>query len=461
MTRDPAASFRDGEPGAPLQAMNVGFFDPTFKADPHPVYATLRTHAPMHRMLNRDGRPMWLVTRHDHVLQVLKDARFIKDRLAVLTADERAQQPPLPPAMRYLARHMLALDPPQHTRLRRLVLQAFAPRTIEALRPRVQQLADQLLDRVLSHGAIELIDDYAFPLPITVICELLGVPASDRALFRDWSTVLITHIGALDARTVGLVVPVLDALALYMAELFQRKRQAPGNDLTTRLLQARDGDDVLSEDELIAMLLLLIVAGHETTTHLIGNGVLTLLQHPAQLRQLRRDPALLPQAIEEMLRHSGPIETSTLRYASRDMTFAGADLRRGDLVMVVLSAANRDPSCFARADQFDIDRGPLSHLALGHGIHFCLGAALARMEAEVAIGTLLRRLPALRLAVAPAQLSWRVGPLIRGLVALPLTFDGGAAATPGSPGMSDVPAPADAPAATGHGTCPVHPSTVA
>jgi cytochrome P450 len=401
----------------------IDFFCPRFKTYPHRAYATLRRDAPVHQMPGPDGRPIWLVTRHADVLTVLRDPRFVKDRLRFQSAEQRAAAPKLPAAMRYLTAHLLAVDPPRHSRLRRRILQAFAPRLVESLQPRIQAIADALLDRALREGRIELINDYALLLPITVIAELLGVPVQDHAVFRSWSEVVITNVGRLDAQAVSQVAPVLESLAAYMHTLFEHKRRMPGADLTSQLVGPDADGEVLNEDELIAMMLLLIVAGHETTAHLIGNGMLALLQHPAQMDRLRRDRALLPQAIEELLRYDGPIETSTLRYADVDFSFSGQRLKRGDVVMAVLSSANRDAARHADADSLDIDRQPMGHLAFGHGIHFCIGAALARLEGRIAIGTLLQRTLRLRLAVDPRTLRWRLGPLTRGLVALPLVFD--------------------------------------
>ena len=397
-------------------------FDPLFKANPHPVYAQLRRLAPVHRVRNRDGRPLYLVTRYDEVMQVLKDPRFVKNRWAVMSPEQRVQAPEFPPAAQFLNRNLLALDPPEHTRLRTLVNKAFTSRSIERWRPIIQALADALLDRIQDQGRMDLIEDYAFPLPMNVITRLLGIPAEDQALFRRWSTVLIAHTGTPDPPTIAIVAPVLEALAVYLRQLFAAKRRHPQEDLTTQLVQAEDGGDTLSEDELIAMLMLLIVAGHETTVNFIGNGVLALLQHPDQLARLQAEPTLITAAVEELLRYDGPVETSTLRYAMEEVELGGVTIPPGGLVLVVLTSANRDERYFDQPDTLDITRTENRHLAFGYGIHFCLGAPLARLEGQVAIGTLFRRLPNLRLAVDPTALTWRLGLLMRGLNGFPVVF---------------------------------------
>jgi len=307
-----------GAASPPLPA--IDFFDPAYKAATHSVYETLREHAPVHRTVFRDGRPLWLVTRHADTLAVLKDPRFVKDRSATLTREEIAQLPKWPDALRYLLGVLTAIDPPAHTRQRRLVMQAFSPLLVESLRPRIQAIADALLERPLENGAIELMAEFAFPLPITVIGELLGLPSTDQALFRAWSNVIVTHVGVRDAAAIAAMVPSIEELAHYLRVIFEYKRRNPDNDLITRLLHAREAGDALSEDEMISLVLLLIIAGHETTAHLIGNGMLALLRHPHQAAQLARDPSLLPGAIEELLRYDRPVETSTLRYPREDVT---------------------------------------------------------------------------------------------------------------------------------------------
>lgn len=395
-------------------------FTPAFKRSPYPGYAKMREETPVHRVVRPGGPAIWLVTRYDDVITVLRDPRFKKDFRNVDPEDAASRQA-LPPIAAALSRHMLASDPPDHTRMRNLVVKAFAPRLIAQQRERIQALADSLIDAVLPRGEMDLIDDYAFPLPITVIAELMGVPAADRDRFRAWSSAVVTDRtapGALEALAVAS-----QAFVAYLRDLFEERRRNPRPDLVTALVEAEEAGDRLDEDELLSTVFLLLVAGHETTVNLIGNGMLALLTRPEELRRLRDDPSLLAPAIEELLRFDGPVETSTFRFAAETVELAGVTIPRGAPVLVVLGSANRDAARFADADQLLLDRRDNDHLAFGHGIHYCLGASLARLEGQIAIGTLLRRLPSMRLAVPLEQLEWRQSLLIRGMVRCPVRFD--------------------------------------
>jgi cytochrome P450 len=403
------------------QPQRVDLLDPTFKANPYPAYAELRSRAPVHRVELPDGRGVWLITRYDDVLAVLKDARFVKDWRKALTPEQLAQVPPIPPVLEPLSRNMLDTDPPDHDRLRALVSRAFTPRLIERLRPRVQTIADGLLDEVQDRGEMDLIDDYAFPLPITVIAELLGVPAEDRNSFRKWSDAAVSG-NTTQEYVEKVLIPHMTAFTDYLHALFEEKRKNPKDDLVSALVRAEEAGDKLSEDELLGMVFLLLVAGHETTVNLIGNGVLALLRHPDQLRKLRGDPSLIKPAVEELLRYDGPVETSTERFAREDVEIDGTVIPRGEMVLVVLASADRDPARFSDPDTLDITRADNRHLAFGKGIHHCLGAPLARMEGQIAISTLLDRMPDLRLKGSPGSLSWRPGLVLRGLRGLPVEF---------------------------------------
>ncbi|MGH3105875.1 MAG: cytochrome P450 family protein [Rubrobacteraceae bacterium] len=403
------------------QPPRVDLFDPVFKADPYPTYARLRSSAPIYRAALPDGRGVWLITRYEDVLAVLKDHRFVKDWRGALTPEQLAQVPPIPEVMKPLSQNMLDTDPPDHERLRALVSKAFTPRLIERLRPRVQAISDGLLDAVQDRGEMDLIDDYAFPLPITVIAELLGVPAEDRNNFREWSDAAVSG-NASQEYMEEILIPHMQAFTDYLRALFEEKRANPGDDLVSALVRAEEAGDRLSEDELLGMVFLLLVAGHETTVNLIGNGVLALLQHPDQLRKLKEDPSLIKPAVEELLRYDGPVETSTERFAREDVEIGGQVIPRGEMVLVVLAAADHDPERFSDPDELDITRTDNRHLAFGKGIHHCLGAPLARMEGQIAISTLLRRMPNLRLKGAPESLSWRPGMILRGLRGLPVEF---------------------------------------
>ena len=271
------------------QLPQVDLFDPTFKANPYPIYAQLRSSAPIHRITLPDGRGVWLVTRYEDVLAIFKDKRFVKDWRKVLTPEQLAQIPPIPQVMEPLSKNMLDTDPPDHERLRALVSKAFTPRLIERMRPRIQAIADSLLDAVEDRGEMDLINDYAFPLPITVIAELLGVPAEDRNKFREWSDAAVSG-NVIQEYVEKSLIPHMQAFTDYLRTMFEEKRKNPKDDLISALVQAEEAGDKLSEDELLGMVFLLLVAGHETTVNLIGNDMLALLQHPDQLQKLRNAP---------------------------------------------------------------------------------------------------------------------------------------------------------------------------
>jgi cytochrome P450 len=405
------------------QTPQVDLFDPTFKANPYRTYAELRSEAPVYRAELPDGRGVWLVTRYDDVVAVLKDERFAKDWRSAMTPEQLAQIPPIPEVMKPLSENMLDKDPPDHERLRRLVSKAFTPRLIERMRPRVQEIADTLLDAVKKKdkGEMDLIDDYAFPLPITVIAELLGVPVEDRNRFREWSDAAVSG-DTTQEYVEKILLPHMQAFIDYLRALFEEKRRDPKDDLISALVLAEEAGDKLSEDELLAMVFLLLIAGHETTVNLIGNGTLALLQNPDQLQKLKDDPSLIKPAIEELLRYDGPVETSTERFAREDVTIGDTVIPKGEMVMVVIAAADHDPERFPEPDALDIARADNKHLAFGKGIHHCLGAPLARMEGQIALGTLLRRMPDLRPKGSPESLTWRPGMVLRGLKGLPVEF---------------------------------------
>jgi cytochrome P450 PksS len=415
--------------------MPVNIAGQEHKANPYPFYARLRAEAPVHALTLPDRRTAWLITRYDDVAAALKDERFAKDKLSVLTPQQLAREPWIPGFVKPLARNMLDLDAPDHPRLRGLVSKAFTPRLVEQMRPRIQALTDQLLDKAQSRGHMDLIRDYALPVPTTIIAEMLGVPVEDRHRFHRWTNALL--LAGSSRWGVVFAIPSVWAFMRFTRRLIQARRTQPRDDLASALVQAEEAGRQLSEDELVAMIVLLLFAGHETTVNLIGNGMLALLQHPAQLQRLRDNPALIGPAVEELLRFDSPVETATERYAREDVTIAGVTIPRGGMVLPAIASANRDERQFPDPDRLDVTREPNKHLAFGLGAHYCLGAALARMEGQIAIATLLGRAPALRLAVAPAALAWRPGLVLRGLRELPVLFD------PSKSGRS-APAPAAA-----------------
>jgi cytochrome P450 len=395
----------------------AALFGPADVGARHAAYAALAATGPVHRITLPNGMPAWLVTGYDAVRAALSDPRLVKSPGP--TPLEGLLPPDVSAAMNS---DLLHNDPPDHTRLRRLVSGAFTRRRVDALAPRIQQIADGLLDDLTAalaeHGEADLIAAYAYPLPITVIGELLGVPTRDQAGFREWSTTLVGGAAVGPDAWVGAAT----ALVAYVRELVTTKRAHPADDLMSALVAARDGADRLTEDELTSMVFLLLVAGHETTVNLIGNGTLALLQNPDQLQKLKDDPSLIKPAIEELLRYDGPVETSTERFAREDLAIGDTVIPKGEMVMVVIAAADHDPERFPEPDALDIARADNKHLAFGKGIHHCLGAPLARMEGQIALGTLLRRMPNLRLKGSPESLTWRPGLVLRGLRSLPVEF---------------------------------------
>jgi len=387
--------------------------DPEFVADPYPMYARLRSEDPVHH----SAAGFWVLTRYDDVVAALRDPRLAKEALAAFVAARFGQPVPA------MGLSMLDRDPPDHTRLRGLVSKAFTPRVVEGLRPRVQQIVDGLLDAVEAKGSMDLVEEFAYPIPVNVICEMLGVPIEDHERFKGWSLDIARGLDSIllptDSDVPRRSMASRSALADYFRELIARRRAAPRGDMLSDLIAAEEAGDKLSEHELLATCILLLIAGHETTVNLIGNGTLALLRHPDQLRRLREDPALIGGAIEELLRFDGPVQR-TARIPSEDVTIAGHKIAAGEMVMPFIGAADRDPAQFPEPDRLNITRAENRHVAFGLGIHFCLGAPLARIEGQIAIATLLRRLP--RLALATDRPAFRPSLTLRGLEALPVSF---------------------------------------
>ncbi|MEU6058295.1 cytochrome P450 [Streptomyces sp. NPDC047097] len=385
-----------------------------FTRDPYPVYAALRELGPVHRVRMLDGVDAWLVVGHAAARTALADPR--------LTKRWGGASPRLGVQPFFSAVTMLGSDPPQHTRLRRLITREFTSRRIERLAPRVAETVDTLLDTMLAlpGRTADLVDSLCFPLPITIIGELIGVPVSDRELFRSWSDTTVSASSPA-ARTAAS-----EALTRYLTHLLADKRRNPGDDLVSALLHTADDteDEALSGEELLGMVWLLLVAGHETTGNLLANGVLALLTHPDQLALLRADfYGLVDNAVEEVLRYDGPVETPTYRFTVDPYELAGTTIPGGgQLVLVAIADADRDPARFPDPDRFDIRRDTRGHVAFGHGIHYCLGAPLARLEARVALGALLTRCPDLALAVPLRDLTWRAGLMMRGPQRLPVRW---------------------------------------
>ncbi len=389
--------------------------------DPHPILAQMRNIAPLYRLNRREmGHIPWLLTRYDDCIKLTKDDRFTKNMFRrpsdeVVDNNDMSRQ-----AAATINRHMLTVDPPDHTRLRNLVHRAFIPRMIREMNGRIQQIANALIDNMQGKTQIDLIADYTFPLAITVIAELLGITSSDRAKFREWTQAIIID----GTRGVGgdrIATAALEFI-MYFHQLFDERRSTPQEDLISGLLQVEEAGDKLSSEELISMVFLLLAAGHETTVNLLANGTLDLLKHPDQLQKLRQNPGLIDTAVEEMLRFNGPVGATTMRWALEDIEMHGQIIRSGDMVLASLLGANRDPEVFENPDVFDITRDPNPHIAFGNGIHYCLGAPLARMESLVAINTMLARLPNLALAVDPDALEWNETILLHSMTAMPVNI---------------------------------------
>jgi cytochrome P450 len=396
-----------------------------FKADPWLACAHLREAQPVARVPVRVhfGRDeAYLVTRYDDAATVLRDERFVKDvRSARNTHD--LGLPWMPRALKPLAHTMLDSDGEEHRRLRTLVRDTFAPKHIAHLEPRVRELVGTLLERMAAAERVDLVADFALPLPLTVISEMLGVPERDRLRFRRWFSSLV-GASASNRPNLSLLLKVPDILAMmrFLRRLVVERRAYPGDDLVSRLALAQEGDDRLSEDELVAMVGILLIAGYETTVNLIATGMLLLLGHPDQLVRLREDPALIDSAVEELLRLATPVDVATERYAREEVEIAGVTIPRGALVLVAIVSANADEMRFPQPERMDVSRAENRHLAFGLGPHYCLGAPLARMEARVALEALLQRFPQLRLAMPAEQLHWRPGVSLRGLVSLPVSL---------------------------------------
>ncbi|MFS0600159.1 cytochrome P450 [Peribacillus frigoritolerans] len=394
--------------------------------NPFPIFAQMRTMGsviPIPSPIGGIDGQAWIVTRMEEAMQVLKDyVHFTVDGGSIegnIDIRQNDADPSAPPTF-LNAKSMLSVDEPDHRRLRRLVSKVFTPKYMESLRPRVQEIADELLDQVQDKGEMDLVKDYAYPLPINVISDMLGVPQADHAQIQGWSAA-IAHGRGLGRQDPG-VAEQIRAFGEYIVQLVADKRQHPADDLISQLVAIEEEGDRLDEAELISMISLLIFAGHETTSNLIATGTLMLLDHPEQLEKLKTDLNLVPAAVEELLRFNGPATIAGPRFATEDIVLAGQQIKRGDMVIPVLKSASRDELQFTDSEELNITRKIKRHLAFGHGIHMCLGAPLARVEGDVAFSTLLRRMPNLRLSVPRENVSWHFTLSSQGLTSLPVAF---------------------------------------
>lgn len=407
-----------------LDVLEVDLLTPENLRNPHPLLGRMRDEMPIYHVQHMElGSYPWMLTRYEDSINLLNDDRFTKDYVRIPNQQkrtgERSNEDYMMEAAAAINRHILTLDPPDHTRLRALIHKAFTPNMIRSLETRIQAITDGLIDRMLEKGEVDFISDFAFPLPVTVIAELLGIPHEDQAKFREWSQAIIMG-GSRGADFDAVGVAALEFI-MYFHEQFDARRETPREDLLTALVQAEEAGDKLDPQELISMVFLLLVAGHETTVNLLGNGMLALLQHPDQKQLLAEHPELSKTAVDELLRFDGPVGVSTMRWALEDVEYYGVTIPAGAMVVASLLGANRDPEMFANPDTLDITRSPNKHIAFGNGIHYCVGAPLARMEGAIAFNTLLRRVPNLALTVDVDELEWNPTILLHGMKHMPVS----------------------------------------
>lgn len=402
-----------------IHDLKVNIASREFRANPFPFYARLRAEAPVFRTTLPDKQSAWLITRYDDVAMVLKDEkRFVKNRKSVMSEDQLAKLPWVPGFLKPLEGNLLEVDGEEHTRLRNLIHKAFTPKLVEELRGRVQSLSDEIIDAAQRKGHMELVQEYALPIPLTIITELLGMKPQDRDRFRARSKVIL----AASAGNLVGALPNMYLILRQMRRIFREQRTVPQNGLITALMEAEENGDKLSENELTAMVFVLLLAGHETTVNLIASGTLALLEHPDQFVMLRNQPDLIKNAIEEIVRYTNPVEEATERYASEDVTLHGVTIPKGEMVLPVLASANRDEQYFSNPDKFDITRQNNKHFGFGQGVHYCVGAPLARLEGQIALMNLIERIPHLQLGKPANTLRWRAAMTVRGLEALPVTL---------------------------------------
>ena len=412
--------------GYELAVERYAEFDPEIMANPYPLYQELRDQAPVHWSPGFDN---WLVTRYSDVVSGARDPRLSSARMATFLGQlpESARDDVLP-LVRMASASLAFTDPPDHTRLRALVNRAFTPRVAESMRPRIQAIVDELLASVQDGERFDLIADFAFPLPAIVIAEVVGVPPGDRARLKQWSDNMIAFAGNrfLPDRAMVAQRNQLE-FRDYVNDIVAQRRLEPKDDLISSLIAIEDEGDVLDEDEMVALIISFLVGGHETTTNLIANGMLALLRHPDQMQKLRDDPSLIGTAVEELLRYDSPVQRIN-RVATEDLEVGGELIGKGQFVLLMLGAANRDPAQFPDPDRLDITRQSNRHVSFGYGIHFCVGAPLARVEGQVAINSIVRQLPRLSLE-GDAVLEYEKNVAFRALKSLPLTFQRSVAAS--------------------------------
>ncbi|MFS1514144.1 cytochrome P450 family protein [Chengkuizengella sp. SCS-71B] len=406
-----------------MEKVVFDLYSPEYQENPYPTLSYFREHNErIHEFTIKRGTnevKSWLVTRYNDVVTLMKDERITKDILNVMSKNEIQQQNYIE-EYEFFINNMLFNDPPDHGRLRSLVHKVFFPRMIEGLRTRIEEISKSLLNQMETKTNVDLMEDYAIPLPIIVISEMMGIPEKDRNQFRIWSNAS-TSVANGDEEIEKLNSYIKDFIH-YLETIIEERRQSPQDDIISGLVMAQEDGQKLSKKELLSMLFLLIVAGHETTVNLIGNGMLSLLQHPEQLGKLRKHPELVGRAVEELLRFTNPVEFATARYAIEDFTLYEKEIKKGDMIFLSLAAANRDPNYFVNPEELDITREENKHIAFGFGMHHCLGAPLARLESQIAFQALIQRFPNIKLKVNEKELRWRQSEIFRGLLELPVSL---------------------------------------
>jgi cytochrome P450 PksS len=404
----------------PTVTLPARFSDPAFRADPYPVYARMRHTAPVYKMKASLGAEPYLITRYQDVVDALKDPRYSSDpKKNQQPGENRMKAWWMPRVFGILQDSMITSDDPAHQRLRGLVHLAFTPKRIEHITGRIEQITHELLDHAGRQNEIDLVKEFALPLPLTIISDLMGVPEEERQPFyRAVSPFLESLAGS--PLTMLAQYPNANRLLRFFQKMIALRRAEPQDDLITALVQAEQAGDRLSEDELLSMIFLLLLAGHETTVNLISNGTLALLEFPDQLQLLHDNPAIIDRAIEELLRYGNPVENGTNRFLTEDVTLHGVTMPKASNLMLMLASANRDEEAFANADRLDLTRSPNRHVAFGLGAHYCVGAPLARLEGKIAINALVQRYPNLKLTIPREQVPWRTAVAVRGVKALPV-----------------------------------------
>ncbi|MCS4304856.1 cytochrome P450 [Chryseobacterium sp. BIGb0232] len=406
--------------GKDVQVPKVDFTNPEFIQNPFPVYAYMRETSPIKKVSFGNGQAFWMVTKYEDAIQIFRNPIFVKDIRKV--TPQEGKESAMNNSMLF-SHHLLNMDPPEHTKMKRLIQKAFTPKLVEKMRPQIQKMANDLIDvKVATADSMDIISEYALPLPISIISELLGIPSKDKELFRRWSNIILNIDSNVSAEERMTLIPsAIQGFTEYLHQILDERRKQPKEDLITALLQAQEEDENLNEQELLSTIFLLFAAGYETSVNLIGNGILLLIENPSQLDKLRQNPTLIHSAIEEMLRKDPPVLLASERYPIEDTEINGTLIPKGELVLICIGSANHDECKFVEPDKFDIERKDNKHLSFGSGIHFCTGASLGKVEAEIAICTLLERFPHFSLA-ENTVLKFKMNSIMRGLDKLPIVF---------------------------------------